>query len=233
MIPQLTIVSACFYGDMKFAHYVAHSCEKLSLLFSPYGLKETGGNWRNMKVVKLLPHLETVQTPYVLYTDAADSWLLQPEHIILEKFLHKHCDVLVAGERSLYPSHYSLEVYPEAPTTMRYLCAGSFIGKTENVKEALQLMLQDSVQDENDQLLWHRLFLSQHMNIKIDYQADVFLSMGGVSLDEIKVFDNPRSVVYLETGTQPSVIHFNGGKGGSPNDQAMLKTWEAMQWDKV
>lgn len=226
---KLTIVSACFYSDMKYAHYVQHSCEKLSLLFSPYGFKETGGNWRNMKVVKLLPHLETVQTPYVLYTDAADSWLLQPEHIILEKFLHKHCDVLVAGERSLYPSHYSLEVYPEAPTTMRYLCAGSFIGKTENVKEALQLMLQDSIQDENDQLLWHRLFLSQQMKIKIDYWADVFLSMGGVSPAEITT--NP--IHFKETGSVPCLIHFNGGKGGSPNEQAMLKIWGAMQWDKV
>jgi hypothetical protein len=109
---------------------------------------------------------------------------------------------------------------------MRYICAGAFIGNTEKVKAALQLMLQDTVQDENDQLLWHRLFLAQHLNIKIDHWADVFLSMGGVS--EAEITTNP--VAFKETGSMPCVIHFNGGKGGSPNEQLMLKTWEAMKW---
>lgn len=224
-VKKLTVASACFYDNELPAQRLIHSCEKFNLNLSLYGIKQFGDNWRNMKVVKLLEHLESIESEYVLYTDASDSWMLFDEETIIKKFKKHEADILISGERNVYPE-ISRE-YPKSYTSIRYLCAGSFMGKTECVKYALKLLLKYP-EDSNDQLLWHHLFLDEKMNIKIDYTASVFLSMCGIDLDAISIVSHANNppVILLETDEYPCVIHFNGGKGGSQNELNMIRAWE-------
>lgn len=238
---KLTIVSAAFYDNEDPAWRLALSCQQMALPLSIYGIKEFGENWRNMKVLKLLEHLENIDTEYMLYTDSADSWMLANEEQIMSKFKGMQTDILVSGERSMYP-FFDCD-YPKAPTTLRYICAGGFMGRTKSVKKLLKELLKYG-DDGNDQFLWHKLFLDARFDIKIDHLASVFLAMGSVSMDEIKIAiaieDKPPKlneeyqfgppyIEFKETKNWPCVIHFNGGKGGSPNEVNMLQTWDRWQ----
>lgn len=258
---NLTIVSACFYDDETPAFRLIESCKHFGLNLSLYGIKEFGNNWRNMKVVKLLEHLETITTEYMLYTDAGDSWMYADEKLILRGFNRYHkCDILIGGERSMYPV-FDCD-YPKAsasdfgfgpnnlhtdlkPTTMRFACAGGFMGKTTKVKKALKRLLELSP-DENDQLLWHLLFLSKEMRVKIDYSSTVFLNMANVELCEIYQFIPIKRVIkenILKAQTNgpflgqhkfeniSCIIHFNGGKGGSQNELNMIAAWD--EWKSL
>lgn len=220
---NLTIVSACFYENAEPAEKLVISCDKLGLNLSLYGIGEEWGNWRNIKVVKLLEYLENITSEYVLYTDASDSWMLSPENVIIEKFLKHDAKILVSGERSMFP-FFECD-YPKGTSTMRYICAGSFMGRTEDVKKLLSLLLEYG-DDGNDQYLWHKLFLDNRFDIHINYSTDVFLTMANVSLDEL----TNRHLIFKETWHTPCVIHFNGGKGGSDNEKNMEALWAMQKW---
>lgn len=222
---KLVLVTPCYADNEEQINKLVLSCKKYNLDLRVYGVKRNFKSWGQIKLKDLADVVTDLSMNYenIMYVDGFDSWALDSEKSILFKFDLLDCDILIGGELSPYPVEaHSYEPVGKFP----FLCAGNFIGKGKKLATVLKV-LNEKYYRENDQESW-ALMLSQlpentEFRIKIDKNADIFLNTNNLLDTEIEFFNN--KVFSPLTHTHPSIIHFNGPKGGSKNEELMYKIY--------
>jgi len=215
---SLSIVSCKSFGAHT-AEMLETSCAKYGLNLNFYEIGQFVG-FRQMKLDRLIPYLKSLNSELVMYTDSTDSWILNPniEQIYKDNFDGK---VVVSGNRDHYPHTNLYSSFPEAPTSMRYICCSQFIGPREKVINTLETIQSKWTFGDTDQEGWHYCFVNGWGEINIDYYCKLFLNMTNVSLDEIT-----PDLIFKETGNKFASWHFGGPKAGSENGLNMKKAYE-------
>jgi hypothetical protein len=175
------------------------------------------------KTVKLVRELRNIQneSEHILFLDALDTAIIKDKNTILERFKSFDCDIVLGAEKGLWPVTEFTDQYNKIPSSheTKYLNSGTYIGKTYKVIEALNKIVtfgREKVLE--DQGAWTRLFLSNEMNIKIDYDRKLFFSTH--ESKEKLIIENGEFKGFLDT--DPCVIHDNGPY----NDQLTFKLAE-------
>lgn len=143
----------------------------------------------------------------VMVIDAYDTLVLADEATILKKFQAYKTPFIISTETGCHPFPHYDAFYPASPTRFKYLNAGSYIGYAGYIKYLLDELapIDDEIEDQG---LLSALYLHQPYTMKLDYMADLFLSLYQVELNQIALED--RHVRSLETQTWPCVVHGNG-----------------------
>lgn len=227
MSVELTVITAgCYSGDSTPLAFLRQSCERHKIPLLVYGQHLGFSNWVKMKVVMALEALELVTTPYVMYTDGADSFLLAGEREILGKYQQFLSPIVIAGERDLWPEppedlkyyynreRYPIGGYPEIPGPARFANAGSWIGRVGMIRVALEYLRSLSHHvggEENDQPLWHELICSREFDIEVDSHSRIFHTTSGGGSIGLK-WRGGR--LFASETVTPCVLHFNGKTPG-------------------
>ncbi len=163
------------------------------------------------KTIKLVRELEKIAntTQHILFLDALDTAIIKDKQTILERFNSFNCDIVLGAEKGLWPVTEFTSQYQNINVThdTKYLNSGTYIGKTEKIIEALHRIIafgRDKVLE--DQGAWTRLFLSNEMNIKIDYDRKLFFSTH--ESKEKLVLEEGQFKGFMDT--DPCVVHDNG-----------------------
>ena len=226
---DLLVCTANYSGKRHQMAMLEESCRVYGLDFNYHE-----GDWQGFIISKtqgIVDFLSRVTHPYVLFTDAWDSWMLANEKTIMDIYHSFEKPIVVCGHEHIYPADGSIHAYnfPESPTRYRYTCPGQYMGETGVLLETIRYMLETYTQYSNDQSLWNKGIASGDITevVEIDYHCKLFLEMTGMALSHLS-FDSERRVVFDETGSRPIGIHFGGPKGAAPNGQNMnsfYQTW--------
>lgn len=101
--------------------------------------------------------LRTRTEPFAMWTDGYDSLILKPEADILSRLT---APVLISAERNCFPDSHRAEEFPDAGTLPRFLCAGGYIGRREELIAALEVVLSMATTGD-DQRAWTSAYLAE------------------------------------------------------------------------
>jgi hypothetical protein len=237
----LAVVSPTYYDNPAAYWFLQESCRQNNLTLVTYGLGQPYPWLRQAKIVELLRVLAEVDYPYVMVTDAGDSFITSDEYEIMAKFTQKcHDRVLMSAERSCWPQAALQPFYPAFDRyafPWPFLNSGGYIGKRERVIEMLQMTNDPPCPDlgvrrsqdwENDQFLLSLVYLSGKSPIVLDTDCLVFQCMGDTPVDWFEYRQD--RLVNNRTWAEPSVLHFNGhapGMMAAFNNRFARSAWNA------
>ena len=151
-----------------------------------------------------------VNTEYIMWFDAYDVILLQPPSKILD-FYMKHfsgCDMVFNAEKNHFPNHdrkhkqgrgvskkYSAElrkVYKSdnktnPNTSFKYMNSGCAVGRTDTLKELLEVSLSGCKERMIDQGLLRIGRYKMRDRIKVDTGCKLFVSMHAVKISDVDI----------------------------------------------
>lgn len=232
---RLLILTACFHFDETPIFRLRKSCEVFGLNFQHYGLAERFINWRQAKLERLSEILGPAsdEYEYILFTDGFDSFMLEGEDEILRKFEEMGGGPIVSAELNCSPIPELVTQYPASDSPFRFVCGGGFMGKGKDVYNLVGGMVRkysnyhrNGFQNGNDQIDWTYAFLESYQGLKLDTGCKIFLSTMGVELDKFSWVDGRLNL--KEPNSFPSVVHFNGPKGGQEQSQVYMD----LLWNK-
>lgn len=159
---------------------------------------------------------------YLLFVDSWDLVFASSPDEVIEKFVGTGSDIVVSAEKNCFPDDLK-KAYDNLDFTSsyKYLNSGVIVGKTNSILELLKSMdaanLPTDYYDEeqgknihfNDQFEYQKEFLKQPVKMSLDYSQNISQSMHDVEEGELD-FSGER-VRNIETNTNPSIIHMNGG----------------------
>lgn len=107
----------------------------------------------------------------VFFADGYDVFVNEPVWEIARRYLEFKCKVLFAAEEWCWPDESLADKFPETHTDYKYLNSGLFIGRVDELKKILSEPIEDHA---DDQLYYHKQFLSGNFDIKLDNECYVF-----------------------------------------------------------
>jgi len=169
-------------------------CEKLYVSSEEQGFrfKNIGKNvvWKGtdmsgpgggQKVNLLKNYINTLpDSDVIFFADGYDTFVNEKIEEIERRFLEFKCGALFAAEEWCWPDESLADSFPEAtmdfkgitqPSPYRYLNSGLFIGRVSELKKILAEDIEDH---EDDQLYYHKRFLSGEFDIRLDTECYVF-----------------------------------------------------------
>lgn len=181
---------------------------------------------------------------YIVFIDAFDVVLVDSLESIINKFKSMDCQILIGAEKNCFPNNFQKE-YDKLPHTssFKYLNSGVIIGETEAILEVLEAMDAPNLPRDyhdpikgynhhfNDQAYYMDLFLRQPVKMKLDYNCEIAQNMQDVTIGDINLsfrLDKDSKPLYneirnIETGSFPSIVHWNGGSKSAGTMQPILK----------
>ena len=157
----------------------------------------------------------------ILFADGYDTFVNEEIEEIERRFLEFKCGVLFAAEEWCWPDESLVDSYPKAnmefkgviqPSPYRYLNSGLFIGRVSELKKILAEDIEDH---EDDQLYYHKRFLSGEFDIRLDTECYVFVCYDPVvcnSQSESFNFGQKNQIYNPRTECFGCVFHGNGGR---------------------
>jgi hypothetical protein len=230
---KLAVIAPCFYPDTSPARLLAESCQKHGLDLHLFGV---GQPWRGdlhhhfeaapQAVEALPPHVEAV-----LFTDAADVFVMAGETEILDKYLRWEAPLLLSAEQGLYP--WGMEEFryqstaPLAYSPWAHPNGGGWIGRREGLAELLRRVGREEWQEAQGR--WVKAFSRGDLGVCLDHLCSIFQTMSQSSGDQLELRRSERweSVFHshrfhnTHTGSFPCLLHFNGRCGGD----GMIERW--------
>lgn len=181
--------------------------------------------------------------PKILFCDSWDLVFVDKPEVLFNKWEAMECDLGISGEKNCFPDDYKEQFDKTAPewTSYKYINCGLVLGHTEAFYEALKSMdalnhpydYWDAENNRmfhyNEQKYWHEEWLKQPVNIKIDYRQDLAWCMQDVSMDDVVFWGGGNKEIEInkiknkETGTSPSIIHWNGSSKTNGTMEPILK----------
>jgi len=122
------------------------------------------------------------------------------------------------AEINCYPKGDLSRYYPTHASKWKYLNAGIFVGKKQNIKIMYDLVL-DKIKNSMDQLQFSLLFLNSD-KINLDYECKVFQTLyngrvsGPMNMDDF-IIDN-KTITNKYFNTKPLLFHGNGHTDMTP-----------------
>lgn len=166
-----------------------------------------GGQKINMlkEYIKDLPYYDVV-----LFVDGYDVFSTENIEEIVRRYLEFKCKVVFACEETCWPDQSIAEYFPKSETPYRYLNSGLFIGRVDEIRNILSNHINDW---DDDQLYYHKEFLSGKHDIKLDYESHIFQCYDeNVHKREDSLY-NPRtnafSCLYHGNGDKNAKKHFS------------------------
>lgn len=156
---------------------------------------------------------------HLMFIDARDIVLLTGPDEIMERWRKFNHPWIYSAEPNIWsPNSFTPEQYPTPDCVYRYLNGGASIGEVVHISEYFNKWTDDGENlplslPRGDQDWMAARFIEEYPDaIMLDHDCELFQCMCG-SL----VGPNPRcsimpgKVVNHTTGTEPLIIHFNGG----------------------
>lgn len=185
-----------------------------------------------------------INAKYIIFVDAFDVVFVDSPETIIEKFKPFGTKIVIGAEKNCFPGNFKKE-YDKLPHTssFKYLNSGVIVGETEAILEVLEAMDAPNLPVDyhdgrtgrnfhfNDQAYYMDLFLRQPVPMALDYNCEIAQNMQDVTEPDIMyslVSGEDRTkgipkIKNLETGTFPSIIHWNGGSKSAGTMQPILK----------
>jgi hypothetical protein len=171
---------------------------------------------------------------HVLVIDAFDVVVTASLAEVEKRFQRMGHPWIFNAERSCWPDSELENQYPACETPWRFLNAGCFMAEIPYFLEAGQRHGFESIDVwGDDQRFYTRLFLDHPGLIRLDHRCELFYTL--FSPDYIG-FDYVISEGRVEnslTGTQPLVIHGNGGVDQKRNIEPFIEYFLKVQPESV
>jgi len=209
-------------------------CEKLHHSSAHYGFEflnigkdvewkgtDMSGPGGGQKINLLKEFIQTIPDhDTVLFADGYDTFANELIEEIERRFLEFNCRALFAAEEWCWPDESLADSFPEAtmefkgrvqPSPYRYLNSGLFIARVAELKRILAEPIEDH---EDDQLYYHKQFLSGKFDIRLDTECYVFQCYDSVvcnSQSDSFNFNQRNQIYNPRTECFSCMYHGNGG----------------------
>jgi len=198
------------------------SCEKYDIPCITLGMNQewegldmSRGPGGGHKVTLFREYLQTIENHIddkyiIIFTDSYDVILNSNIDNILEKYLQQECDILFTAELYCWPNSDLAYKYPTTNSPFKYLNSGGIIGSLNGFKNITQFPIKNY---DDDQLYYTNLFLNKldiDLNIKLDYNCEIFQALNGAS-NYIDIDFDRSATTNSYTQTSPCILHGNGG----------------------
>lgn len=200
---------------------LVESCKRLSISLDVFGMGSpiSGLGWKLHTMYRYLSTQKKSGT--VLFTDAFDSVILKPAGLIMEEYKALNFPLVMSAEANCFPASPLHKFYPEAPTRYRYVNSGGWIGDAEYMRDLLHSLSAACLPDTlNDQGVLADYYISRPDSMRLDHQCRIFQCL--FAADEDLFFDG-TAIKNVVTGSQPAVIHGNGG-----TDMTQVLRWATL-----
>jgi len=149
--------------------------------------------------------MEKLKSTLILFSDSYDVINVSTEYEIIEKYysISKN-HILFSAEKYCWPDISLEKYYPNTKSKYKFLNSGGFIG---NAYDILNILGMDIKDDDDDQLYFTKIFLFNTVNIKLDYNCEIFQTLNG-NIKDIYIYKN--KIINKTHLTFPSFIHGNG-----------------------
>ena len=149
--------------------------------------------------------IEKLKSTLILFSDSYDVINVSTEYEIIEKYysISKN-HILFSAEKYCWPDISLEKYYPNTKSNYKFLNSGGFIG---NAYDILNILGMDIKDDDDDQLYFTKIFLFNTVNIKLDYNCEIFQTLNG-NIKDIYIYKN--KIINKTHLTFPSFIHGNG-----------------------
>lgn len=163
---------------------------------------------------------KTITTDKIIFTDSWDVVFASSPEDIIDLFPIFNSPFVCSAERNCFPGDLK-ELFPESPTSYRYLNSGFIVAEKDALLAVLESMELDNVPDDyrkenghmhhtNDQFLFQQEFIKQPVKMVLDYHQVLSQTMHDVKINELDL-DDLRGIRNKETEIYPMTFHFNGG----------------------
>lgn len=190
-------------GHYGYRNFLEPSCEFFNLALTTLEHKGKWSSYR-LKDFHVLAYLQTLPPEeIVLFTDGYDTMFLCSEEEILAKYRAFQKPLVFTAEKNCWPYRPLFSKYPKAPTPLRYLNSGGFIGEAGVLRYLLQkypappssyslwegamwryrrILRRQEIHPDwlyrwSNQYYWAQVFLSNQDLIALDCRADIFLGL--------------------------------------------------------
>ena len=223
-------------------------CEKLYVSSEEQGFrfKNIGKNvvWKGtdmsgpgggQKVNLLKNYINTLpDSDVIFFADGYDTFVNEKIEEIERRFLEFKCGALFAAEEWCWPDESLADSFPEAtmdfkgitqPSPYRYLNSGLFIGRVSELKKILAEDIEDH---EDDQLYYHKRFLSGEFDIRLDTECYVFQCYDPVvsnSNSNSFGFGERNQIYNPRTECFNCAYHGNGGAGAKEHFEKLYASF--------
>lgn len=174
-----------------------------------------------------------IKEKHIIFVDAWDVLFAHSPYVVMEKYYSFKTSIVVGAEKNCFPACFQKEYDKKNPTSSyKYLNSGVIIGETDSIMTVLESMDAPNLPVDyhnpnkgnfhfNDQAYYMDLYLRQPVPIQLDYQCIIAQNMQDVKEDELDF--SGEDIVNKETGSSPSIIHFNGGSKDKWGREPILK----------
>lgn len=181
-------------------------------------------------VSKLLHYIdvckELTDFTHLMLMDARDVVVLAgPDEVMERYFAFNHPWVYNAEPFIWSPGSFQPEDYPPCDTPYRYMNAGVCIGERDHMAQHFAKWTSGGVgYPKTDQDWMAARYLEGYPDaIKLDNNCELFQCMCGSQVGENPIVTvTPGRVYNRVTGTNPIIIHFNGGTNITDPDRSFL-----------
>lgn len=164
---------------------------------------------------------------YLIFSNCFDVLFTAHPDEVTDRWLAMHGggDVMFNCEKALFPPSKLGHRFPDTGSPWRYLNSGVYIGKPQSILDMLDAMWLDEICDDHparsplhgsgqvnvvDQNWFQLLYAAQPVPITLDTECEVFQCLSACTWDEFDLSKSDK-VYNKVTGTQPLVMHCNGG----------------------
>lgn len=192
--------------------FIQGSCAKFGIPFYGYADGEQWPWYLEGKIRRPLKEIANITTPYVMFVDTRDSFLMAGEDEILAKFRACGADLLCATEFTCWPDVELKPLYPPAPTRFAYAQGGGRIGTHKAMATLFQTMdnMSRELGSRDDDQYWVTRAFLDGFPMMLDYHCEVFQTMAaqpGIKWEGNRIRNT-------ETGSLPIALHFAGRTAG-------------------
>lgn len=228
---SLSVVTVAFYDNENEKN---EACNRLQKTLKKFNIElkvfsgKTPSSLQEAKIYKLINHLKTIDTEWVIFTDAKDVICVTnpiPKIELLQKYGKK---ILLSAEIICWPEEHLKDKFPytkhhnpPAPD-YKHLNSGVILARTEDLINHLEILI--SIMENNpelknpwrtDQNIWQYLYLEQDQygaSIALDTDTNLSLSTFYIPVDSIieSEENNVKIPKFTLTNGCPSFLHFNG-----------------------
>jgi len=175
-----------------------------------YKIYNDGGPWFfGLKLVTALRAAREETTySHIFLMDAFDVLVLASHDEILNRWKEFNHPWVCNAEVNCWPKASKGPMHPAVPTYWRYLNSGAYIAEREYLATILDAWKADQAERTYDQDWLMDEFLAHPESIMLDTDCKLFQTLCGC---EWLLKMGPGQVHNKFTGTDPAVIHYNGG----------------------
>lgn len=230
------VITVLAYGDETnmpiTAKFMQASCARLGIPLNIFLRGEVVPKTEhfdcfNLKVTRLMPHIETLpyHFKYILFADARDTLFIRPLSAICDDYNRIGWPILIQSERHCGPHRDPAWAarFKRHNSGFDFVNSGLWMAERdtltaafEKLKELYELVGQGRIEsshpphlNNHDQHMWQVAHAEEAFPLRLDFKQEVFCTM---QQTDFEAFDYGKSEeatpIVLKNGSTPSILHF-------------------------